>query len=370
MHTPIENRKTHQQEITEQFPMKQIIDSEGSIVDDTYRNEINIEDCRKFYRQMLCMRTFDQKAINLQRQGRIGTYPGFNGQEAAQVGSALALREDDWMFPTYRDHAASITFGGSYAIMSSWKGRIEGNRPPEGRNIVPPSVPIATQLPLATGAAMASKYRQSSQAAIAYFGDGATSEGDFHEGMNFASVFKAPVVFFNQNNRYAISVPVWKQMNSETIAQKAIAYGMPGVRVDGNDVFAVYHETLKALERARNGEGPTLIEAVTWRYGAHTTADDPTKYRDNEAENKKNILNDPLSRLEAFMKSEGYWDAQWAESIEQDIKSEIDEAVKEMEALPEPDVNDIYDHMFESPTWPIEEQKKAYLEYLEGGSEK
>ncbi|WP_212925774.1 pyruvate dehydrogenase (acetyl-transferring) E1 component subunit alpha [Oceanobacillus sp. J11TS1] len=350
----------------EEFPVIQIIDKEGRYVDGTYKNEISQELVQRFYRQLVCMRTFDQKAINLQRQGRLGTYPGFEGQEAAQVGSALALEEDDWMFPTYRDHAASITFGRSYNILSSWNGRIEGNLPPEGKNIVPPSVPIATQLPLATGVAMANKYKGSNQAVIVYFGDGATSEGDFHEGLNFASVYQAPVVFFNQNNRYAISVPVWKQMNSETIAQKSLAYDIPGRRIDGNDVLAVYFETKKALEQARNGGGPTLIEAVTWRYGAHTTADDPTKYRNQKEENEKHRQNDPILRLELFMKAYGYWDENWKDRIKDEIKKEIDNAVKGLESMPPPDINDIYDYMFEKPTWTIEQQKQEYINHWRG----
>ena len=349
-----------------EFPVIQIMDKDGKFTNEAYKDQISKELVQSFYRQLVCMRTFDQKAINLQRQGRLGTYPGFEGQESAQVGSALSLREDDWMFPTYRDHAASITFGKSYNILSSWNGRVEGNLPPEGKNILPPSVPIATQLPLATGAAMANKYKGSKQAVIAYFGDGATSEGDFHEGLNFASVYRAPVVFFNQNNQYAISVPVWKQMNSETIAQKSLAYDIPGVRIDGNDIFAVYFETKKALERARNGEGPTLIEAVTWRYGAHTTADDPTKYRNQKEENEKHRQNDPIIRLELFMKEYGYWDEDWIEQMKEEVKEEIDGAVKTLESMPPPDVNDIYDYMFERPTWTIEQQKEAYMNHLRG----
>lgn len=353
-------------DLEKEFPVTQMMNRDGKLIDGSYEDLIDETLVQTFYRQLVCMRAFDQKVINLQRQGRIGTYPGFEGQEAAQVGSALALREDDWMFPTYRDHAASITFGNSYNILSSWNGRVEGNLPPEGKYIVPPSVPIATQLPLATGAAMANKYKGSTQAVLVYFGDGATSEGDFHEGLNFASVFQAPVVFFNQNNQYAISVPVWKQMNSKTIAQKSLAYDIPGIRIDGNDIFAVYIETKKALERARNGEGPSLIEAVTWRYGAHTTADDPTKYRDQKAENEKHRRNDPIIRLEQFMKEYGFWDKTWVEEIKEEIKEEIDEAVKDLESMPPPNVNDIYDYMFEQPTWTIKQQKKAYMSYLRG----
>lgn len=353
-------------DMQEEFPMIQIMDQNGKITDTSYIDQIDKSLVQQFYRQLICMRAFDQKAINLQRQGRLGTYPGFEGQEAAQVGSALALEEDDWMLPTYRDHAASITFGKSYNILSSWNGRVEGNLPPKGKNILPPSVPIATQLPIAAGIAMANKYKNSSQAVIAYFGDGATSEGDFHEGLNFASVFQAPVVFFNQNNQYAISTPIWKQMHSETIAQKSIAYEIPGIRIDGNDIFAAYFETKKALERARNGEGPSLIEAVTWRYGAHTTADDPTKYRNQKEENEKRRQNDPVTRLERFMKAYGFWDEKLAEQIKGEIKEEIDGAVKVLETMPPANVNDIYDYMFEKPTWTLEQQKEEYINHLRG----
>ncbi|GIN22361.1 pyruvate dehydrogenase (acetyl-transferring) E1 component subunit alpha [Siminovitchia fordii] len=348
-----------------QFPMLQIVDHEGNLVNSTYKNEITKEMAQLFYRQIKTMRLFDRKAVNLQRQGRLGTYPPFEGQEAAQVGSALALGDEDWMFPTYRDHAAMITFAGSYYILSNWNGRIEGNVAPNGKKILPPSVPIATQLPLAAGAAMAAKFKGDTTASIAYFGDGATSEGDFHEGLNFASVFKAPVVFLNQNNGYAISVPIEKQMNSKTIAQKSVAYDIPGVRIDGNDIFVVYFETKKALDRARRGEGPTLIEAVTWRYGAHTTADDPKKYRDQQESDERRKY-DPVSRLEHFMKKNGYWEESWARQVEEEAAEEIEAAVKEMELMPPPNVNDLYDHMFEEAPWPIAEHKKQYMEHLRG----
>ncbi|HEY9577536.1 MAG TPA: pyruvate dehydrogenase (acetyl-transferring) E1 component subunit alpha, partial [Pseudobacillus sp.] len=288
-----------------QYPIKRIIDDEGNLVDASYQEQLDEQLVKNLYYHMNRIRTFDRKAISLQRQGRLGTYAPFEGQEASQVGSALALGADDWMFPTYRDHGAKLTFGADMAkTYLYWNGRVEGCVPPEGKKIFPPAVPIATQLPHATGAAWAEKRKGTKNAAIAYFGDGATSEGDFHEGLNFASVFKVPVIFFNQNNRYAISVPIEKQMNSETIAQKAVAYGIPGVRIDGNDCFSVYFEVKKALEYARSGNGPTLIEAVTWRTGAHTTADDPTKYRPEDQ--GKDII-EPLLRMERFMKNNGYW---------------------------------------------------------------
>jgi len=350
-----------------QFPKIQVVDENGNIVDSTYEDKLTPEFIKELYERLMFVRTFDRKAISLQRQGRLGTYAPFEGQEAAQVGSALALEKDDWLFPTYRDHAATITFGHKLStIFLYWNGRVEGCVPPEGKKIFPPAVPIATQLPHATGAAMAEKYKGTKNAAIVYFGDGATSEGDFHEGLNFASVFKAPVVFFNQNNSFAISVPIHKQMNSETIAQKSVAYGIPGVRLDGNDIFAVYFHTKAALDRARNGEGPTLIEAVTWRYGAHTTADDPTKYRNQEESLERREKTDPILRVERLMKNKGIWDDAWAASIEEKASQTIEEAVKEMEAFPAPDVNDLFDHVFEKPTWTIEEQKQDYFEYMRG----
>lgn len=344
------------------FPMKTIVDDKGQLVDKSYEDKIDEALVRRIYYNMIRIRTFDRRAINLQRQGRLGTYAPFEGQEAAQVGSALALESDDWVFPTYRDHGATITFGADMVrTYLYWNGRVEGCIPPAGKNIFPPAVPIATQLPHAVGAAWAEKKKGTRNAAIAYFGDGATSEGDFHEGMNFASVFKVPVVFFNQNNGYAISVPIEKQMNSKTIAQKSVAYGMPGIRIDGNDCFAVYFETVKAFDHARDGNGPTLIEAVTWRTGAHTTADDPSKYR---PENQGEDIVDPLERLELFMKNYNFWDEEWVEEVKEKVTVEIDAAVEGMEQFPPPNVEDVFDNVFAEMPAQLAEQKEAYFEHL------
>lgn len=348
-----------------QFPLQQILDPNGQIVSPEYKQRITENLAKRFYKELVRIRIFDRKAISLQRQGRIGTYAPFEGQEASQVGSAMALDPLDWMFPTYREHGAAFVFGHSLRnILLFWNGRNEGCVPPDGKRIFPPGIPIATQIPHAVGAALAEKKKGSNNAAIAYFGDGATSEGDFHEGLNFASVFKAPVVFFNQNNQYAISVPIEKQMNTKTIAQKALAYDMPGVRIDGNDVFIVYFETLKALERARNGKGPTLIESVTWRYGAHTTADDPSKYRDQVASKSRRIKTDPILRIERWLKNEGYFDDEWAREIEVDAVQEVEKAVLEMEAFPPADPAAIFDYVFAEPTWQIKQQKEEYLRLI------
>ena len=350
-----------------QFPIQQIMDPNGKIVSPEYKEKITEDLAKSFYRQLIRIRLVDRKAVSLQRQGRIGTYAPFEGQEASQVGSALALKTNDWMFPTYREHGAALVFGHSLRnILLFWNGRNEGCIPPVGRKIFPPGIPIATQIPHAAGAALAEKMKGTNNAAIAYFGDGATSEGDFHEGLNFASVCKAPVVFFNQNNQYAISVPIEKQMNSRTIAQKALAYDIPGVRIDGNDVFIVYFETLKALERARYGEGPTLIEAVTWRYGAHTTADDPSKYRNQEESKGRRMEKHPTFRLETWRKNTGKYNESWVRDIEADATKEIEDAIADMEAFPPADPANIFDHVFAEPTWQIREQKEEYLKLLGG----
>ena len=345
-----------------QFPIIQYISEDGELLNKEIEPDLTEDLVKLFYEKMLRARLMDKKCVNLQRQGRMGTYVQYEGQEAAQVGSALALETGDWMFPTYRDHAATMTFGHSLRnLLLYWVGRIEGNLPPEGKNIFPPAVPIASQLLHATGAAWAEKKKNTDRVSIAYFGDGATSEGDFHEGLNFASVFKVPVVFFNQNNGYAISLPIEKQMNSKTIAQKALSYDMPGIRIDGNDIIAVYMETKKAVDRARNGNGPTLIEAVTWRYGAHTTADDPSKYRDQAESDLRRKTTDPLLRLENYMRSGDNWDKAWLDQMEQKITDEINQAVKEMEEFPEADIEQLFSHVFEKPTWPIEQQREQHL---------
>src|SRR5690625_2664045 len=346
----------------EQFPLMTVVNESGDVIDENYGKEITEEQVKEFYYHMLRLRTYDRKGKALQRQGRIGTYVPFEGQEASQVASALALEDDDFMFPTYRDHGATLTFGADMdRLLLHWNGRVEGCVPSLTKKIFPAAIPIATQLPHATGAAMAEVYKGTKNASIAYFGDGATSEGDFHEGINIASVFKAPVVFFNQNNGYAISVPIDKQMNSETIAQKSESYGIPGIRVDGMDVFAVYLAVKEALDSARRGEGPTLIEAVTMRFGLHTTADDPTKYRDQEKIDENRDRLDPLLRAERLMKNLNMWDEEWVEKIEKEIDTELNEAIDRMEAYEKPNPAHMFDYVFEEPTWTIAEQKEALL---------
>ncbi|MEO4052791.1 pyruvate dehydrogenase (acetyl-transferring) E1 component subunit alpha [Solibacillus sp. CAU 1738] len=343
------------------FSIRRVVCEDGILLNTDYESLITKELVEKFYYHLLRTRAFDKKAVSLQRQGRIGTYAPYEGQEASQVGSALALNDKDWLVPSYRDHGASITFGQS--LLNSllfWKGRNEGCIPPENRKIFPPCVPIATQIPHAVGLAYSEQLKGTDNAAIVYFGDGATSEGDFHEGLNYASVLNAPVILFCQNNYYAISVPYEKQTNTKTIAQKSLAYDIKGIRVDGNDVFSVYFETKKALEESRKGSGPVLIEAVTWRYGAHTTADDPSKYRDQKESEKKRKF-DPILRLERFMKNYYTFSDDWMLQLEKEIDNEIEEAILALESFPKPNPNNVIDYVFNTPTWILERQREKYI---------
>jgi pyruvate dehydrogenase E1 component alpha subunit len=240
-----------------------------------------------------------------------------------------------------------------------WMGNEMGSRAPEGINVMPVSVPVGTQTLHAVGLAWAGKLKGEQVVAIVYFGDGATSKGDFHEAMNFAGVFKTPTIFFCQNNQYAISVPRSLQTASKTIAQKAIAYGFDGIQVDGNDLFAVFAATKEAVEKARSGGGPTLIEGVTFRFGPHTTADDPTKYRTEEEIEPWRPL-DPLVRLRLYLKGKGIWNEEVEQRLTEEAQKDIDQAVKDAEAVPVPELEDIFKYVFAEMTPQLREQ----MEYL------
>lgn len=343
----------------------QVLTPEGKLIG-SISGKIDEQLMVKMYEKMLLVRAFDRKSVNLQRQGRMGTYAMFEGQEAAQVGSAMALAPEDWMFPTYRDHAAAIVHGQDlYRTFLYWMGHADGGTCPEGKKILPASVPIATQMLHAVGTAWASKLDNEKSVSIAYFGDGATSEGDFHEALNFAGVFKTPTIFFCQNNGYAISVPFEKQSSSKTISQRALAYDIKGVRVDGNDIFAVYLVVKEAIERAHRGEGPTLIEAMTFRYGAHTTADDPKKYRDQEKLSKEWRENrDPLMRLQKFLKKKGLWSEEKEEMWTNEIQAIIDENLKKAENYPKVTTAQMFDHVYAEMPWHIQEQKAEFEQYF------
>lgn len=316
----------------------------------------------RMYEWMTLVRAFDRKSVNLQRQGRMGTYAPFEGQEAAQVGSALALRASDWLFPTYRDHAAAIVHGQDmFRVFLYWKGHVDGSICPAGKRIMPPYVPIATQMVHAVGTAWASKLKKESDVSLVYFGDGATSEGDFHEALNFAGVLQTPTVFVCENNGYAISVPFDKQSSSRTIAQRAAAYDIPGVRVDGNDIFAIYLAVCEAVERGRRGDGPTLIEAVTFRYGAHTTSDDPRKYREQDAlANLWRETRDPLLRLQKFLKNSGLWSDEEEARLNREVAAQIDAQLVAAEEYPIATPSDMFNHVYSEMPWHLNEQRHEF----------
>jgi pyruvate dehydrogenase E1 component alpha subunit len=297
---------------------------------------------RRLYELLVLSRTFDQRALSLQREGRIGTYPSILGQEAAQVGSAFAISQNDWVFPSFREMGVHITLGYPlHLLFLYWGGDERGLRTPEGLNIFPICVSVGTQLPHAVGAAMGARLRGDDVAVVCYFGDGATSKGDFHEGFNLAGVFKLPVVFICQNNHWAISVPVARQTAAATLAQKALAYGFEGVQVDGNDVFAVYRATRDALEKAKSGGGPTFIECFTYRMADHTTADDAARYRPAEevaAWREK----DPLLRLERYLAKQGQWSEAYGKETALKAAGVVDEAVRQAESAPPPVPEDMF----------------------------
>jgi pyruvate dehydrogenase E1 component alpha subunit len=318
-----------------------ILDSDGTL-DDALEPDLSADELARMYRAMLLARRLDERMVRLQRQGRIGTFAPLKGQEAAQIGSVATLTSRDWMVPSFRETAAMLWRGWPIEkMLMFFAGYVEGGQPEPAQRDLPITIPVATQLPHAVGLAYAAQYKDDDAVVMAYFGDGATSEGDFHEAANFAGVWHVPVVFVCQNNQWAISVPLKKQTHSRTIAQKALAYGFGGIQVDGNDLLAVYAATREAVARARAGEGPTLIECVTYRLGVHTTADDPTKYRSDD-EVKAWEKKDPLTRLGPYLERKGVRTS----GLEEEIDADIAAAVQRFEAIPPADPLTVFDHVY------------------------
>ncbi len=332
----------------------------------TFTRELGL----RAYREMKRLRVLDARMILLQRQGRIGFYGAAHGQEAVPIATGLVLKEDDWVFPALREQSVMLVRGFS---LDAFVAQVFGNSGDvqKGRqmpshqsgkqvNQVSWSSCIGPQLPHAVGAAWAMKLRRASSIAIGFAGDGATSQGDFHAAMNFAAVFAVPAVLVCQNNGWSISVPTSRQTASETIAQKAIAYGMPGVRVDGNDLIAVHTVLTEACDRARRGDGPTFVEAVTYRMGAHSTSDDPTRYR-SQAEVDSWAKKDPLDRLrKALMHERWLSDKQDAE-LEAELTREIADAVNRVEALPMMPRETLFDDVYAQLPWHLVEQRAELL---------
>ncbi|MBI4042412.1 MAG: pyruvate dehydrogenase (acetyl-transferring) E1 component subunit alpha [Deltaproteobacteria bacterium] len=348
-----------------------ILDEHGKL-DEKLEPKIPDKDLLKLYRTMLLTREFDERMWKLQRQGRIGTFAPVKGQEAASLGSIYAIGKEDWMVPAFRETAAMLWRGWKMEqILLFYNGYEEGMHIPEDVNDLPVAIPVGTQMLHAVGIAWAAKMRGEKTVAMTYFGDGATSQGDFHEALNFAGVFQTATVFVCQNNQWAISVPLSRQTHSKTLAQKALAYDLPGVQVDGNDILAVYVAAKEAVDRARNGGGPTLIEAVTYRLGPHTTSDDPTKYRPEE-EVKMWEKRDPLLRFGKYLKNKGLVDDAKMAKLQEEVDGEVRQGVERAEAQMKANPLDLFDYTFAQLPPSLQEQKKeleSLLPVLQSGGD-
>lgn len=344
-----------------------ILDIDGKIINEEDLPNFTDDQLLYLYRTMMFSRTIDEKTLSYQRQGRMLTYAPNLGQEATQVGSAYAMEKEDWLVPAFRELGAWLVRGVPLKnIFLYWYGNEWGSHMPEGVKVLPISVPIASQLQHAAGIGIANNIKGEKNVVVTYVGDGGTSHGDFHEAINFAAVFNAPVIFIIQNNQYAISTKREIQTKSETLAQKAIAYGIPGILVDGNDIFAMYAATKKAIDRARNGEGPTLIEAYTYRLGAHTTSDDPTLYRDQE-EVEEWKEKDPILRFKKYLLNKNLISEEWDENLRKELEEIVVSTFEEIENKSDTEIEDIFKYHFEKMPPQLEEQLREYKEFLEGG---
>ncbi|MCC6672128.1 MAG: pyruvate dehydrogenase (acetyl-transferring) E1 component subunit alpha [Planctomycetes bacterium] len=350
-----------------------VIDKDGKVAKGKDPN-LDAEELRRLYRVMVTTRVMDERALVLQRQGRIGFYVPATGQEASHIGSAYALRDSDWIFPSYRQPGIPLLRGAKIDhLIAEWYGYegdiCKGRQMPvhyslRSIHFVSVSSPIGTQISHAAGCAMAMRMRKHDGVAMTYFGDGATSSNDFHSGLNFAAVYRAPVVFVCENNHWAISVPVSAQSGTEEMAVKAEAYGMPGVRVDGNDVLAVYRVCKEAVERARRGEGPTLVETVTFRMGPHSSSDDPSKYRD-AATVEQWKRRDPIQRFQRYLQQRRLWNEAFEKECQESARATINEAIKRVEATNKPAPRTMFEDVYMTMPPHLQEQMQDLLS-LEG----
>lgn len=338
-------------------------DRAGDVRYDAWVSDIGPDQLLSLYEDMVVVRRIDAEATALQRQGELGLWPPLLGQEAAQIGSGRALRSDDFVFSSYREHGVAYCRGaGLVDLLRVWRGIAQSGWNPYEINMASPQVIIGAQTLHATGYALGIQADGTDAVSIAYFGDGATSEGDVTEAMIFAATYAAPVIFFCQNNQYAISEPVGLQAQ-RPIAERAPGFGIPSVRVDGNDVLAVLAVTRSALDRARSGGGPTFVEAVTYRMGPHTTADDPTRYRD-PAELEQWAAKDPLSRVAAYLRAEGVLTEERLAAIAAKADSVAAEMRAGCLALVDPDPLSVFDNVYAEPHTGIARERDHYSRYL------
>jgi pyruvate dehydrogenase E1 component alpha subunit len=340
----------------------QLVAPDGTPTTETrYRRDLPPETLAWLYESMVVTRELDTEFVNLQRQGELALFASCRGQEAAQIGAAACLPKTDWLFPQYREFGAFLLRGLTPAqIGAVWRGKWHGGLGFTEKCVAPISIPIGTQGLHAVGAAMAAQRLGEDSVTLAFLGDGATSAGDVHEALNFASVFSAPCVFVVQNNHWAISVPVSRQLVGPSIAHRAIGYGMPGIRVDGNDVLACYAVTAAAANRARGGGGPTLIEAITYRMGPHTTSDDPTRYRSDE-ELDYWAARDPIRRFRTYLQAQRVFSERLEERVaakSKRLRTELREAVVDADDF---DITDVFDTVYHDITPDLLAQREQVL---------
>lgn len=343
--------------------MVQIMDADGNLNEELRPKELTDEVVKELYEKIVFCRLANDRIIKMQRTGRMGTFASVEGQEALQIAAEFAIEKTDWVVPAFRELPAMWAHGVPMEnIYLYWRGNEAGGHTPDGVYVLPPSIPVGSQMLHAVGLSWASQMRGEKQIAVSFFGDGATSEGDFHEAMNFSGVFKTPTIHICQNNQFAISTPRSMQTASKTIAQKAIAYGFPGVLVDGNDLFAMYAVMKEAVARARGGQGSTLVEAYTYRLGDHTTSDDAGKYRD-KAEVEKWRTKDPIRRLQIYLGKKNLWSEQYETELREKIMIQVDQITANVEATPDQTIDQLFDYTFRELTPPLVEEK-AYLKKM------
>ena len=349
-----------------EIPYRGCLASDGTLCGPLPAFASDVELLRRLYRVMVRARVFDTKAVNLQRTGKLGTYASCLGHEATHVGVAAAMHQDDVLVPVYREFGSQIWRGVKMStILTFWGGDESGSNFTAAREDFPWCVPIASQMLHGAGVAMAMKIKGEKRCSVTYIGDGGTSEGAFYEGINLAGARSLPAVFVIVNNRWAISVPIEHQTATQTLAQKAVAAGIPGVQVDGNDIIAVRHIVGEAVARARRGDGPTLIEALTYRLSDHTTADDASRYRD-QGEVQEAWEKEPLLRLRAYLTRLKVWDDAREQTLKAECAREIEAAVDQYLSGPKPSTDAMFDHLFANPPKGLLEQREIARRYASG----
>lgn len=345
---------------TEDVEALSVLSPDGEVINKDKLPALSDDQLKEIAYRMIFTRTWDDRAVNLGRQGRLGFYAPVSGQEATMVGSEFALEKEDFICPGYRDIPQLVWHGlPLYQAFLYSRGHQHGGEVPADVNVLPPQIIIGAQILHAVGIGMGFKLKQQKNVVITYTGDGGSSEGDFYEGLNFAGVYKLPVIFFVQNNGYAITTPFSKQTAAKSIAHKAVAAGITGVKVDGMDVFAVIKAVQEAAERGRNGEGATLIEAVTYRFRPHSLSDDASKYRSKEEEGEWSEK-DPISRVVKYLEKKGLWSEEDTQRVREEAKAKVNEEIKKAEKTEKMTISGLLDTMFETTPKHLEEQKADF----------